>query len=373
MPEMREEWDWLRTVSALILAAVAVAGGLYFTRSILVPFVLAFFLVTMASPMMDWLITRIKTPRMAAAAVTMGMVVIVMLAFGLVLVGAVSRVVSTAGKYSDSFAALVGRILERAMHWGVEINQTIILDELRSHTTAFISASFGTAMSIASNVFLILVFSFFLLAGRVPERPASSFLYEAERRIRQYIGIKVALSGVTGLLVWLSLYLIGLDLAFVFGLLAFFLNFIPNVGSVVATLLPIPLALAQFDTLGPVVLVVALPTAIQVIIGNGIETKMLGEGLNLHPVAVLLALAFWGLIWGILGMILAVPLTAVIRIVLMNFETMRPLADLMGGGIPEAAVAAPSAGEQVPAQRAPRVAGRKPASSRSRRTRKPSE
>ncbi|HNR32987.1 MAG TPA: AI-2E family transporter, partial [Candidatus Hydrogenedentes bacterium] len=198
-----------------------------------------------------------------------------------------------------------------------------------------LGASLGTAMSIVSNVFLVLIFTAFLLMGRAPRAVRTGAYAEIDRHVRRYIAIKVALSALTGILVAGTLYLLGLELAGIFGLLAFFLNFIPSVGSIVATLLPVPLAIAQYENPWMVLPVVAVPGAIQIAIGNGIEPKMMGEGLNLHPVTVLLALAFWGLLWGVVGMVLAAPLTAVVRIVLLHFETVRPIAELMAGKLPE--------------------------------------
>jgi AI-2 transport protein TqsA len=113
--------------------------------------------------------------------------------------------------------------------------------------------------------------------------------------------------------------------------LAFLLNFIPVIGPIIVTVLPIPLALAQFHSYWPVILVVVVPGVIHNVIGNIIEPKMMGKGLDLHPVTVMLALSVWGLLWGIVGMFLAAPITAAIRIVLMQFDTFRPIANLLAG------------------------------------------
>ncbi|MHC4061710.1 MAG: AI-2E family transporter, partial [Planctomycetota bacterium] len=105
-------------------------------------------------------------------------------------------------------------------------------------------------------------------------------------------------------------------------------------GSIVSTLLPIPIAVAQFQEPWPVILVVAIPGVLQITIGNVVEPKLMGKELNLHPVTVLLALSFWGLLWGIVGMCLAAPMTAVLRIILMQFDTFKPLAGLLAGELP---------------------------------------
>jgi AI-2 transport protein TqsA len=123
-------------------------------------------------------------------------------------------------------------------------------------------------------------------------------------------------------------------MAWLFGLLVFLLNFIPNIGSIVATLLPIPVAVTQFQDPWMVLAVVAIPGAIHLTIGNLIAPRLMGRGVELHPVTVLLALAFWGLLWGIVGMVLAVPIVAVVRIVLGRFGTTRPVAELLAGRLP---------------------------------------
>ncbi|MCL5280034.1 MAG: AI-2E family transporter [Planctomycetes bacterium] len=150
------------------------------------------------------------------------------------------------------------------------------------------------------------------------------------QKIGRYVGIHASISTVTGLLIWASLGLLGLPLAGVFGVLAFVLNWIPSIGSIIVTLLPIPIAVAQFhDSPLLIVLVVVIPGAVQNLLGNILEPRLLGGGLNLHPVTILLALSFWGLVWGIVGMFLAAPITAALRIVLMQFDMLKPIGNLM--------------------------------------------
>ena len=135
---------------------------------------------------------------------------------------------------------------------------------------------------------------------------------------------------LSGLILWA----IGLEPALVFGVLAFLLNFIPSVGSIVATLLPLPLALLQFESSLAITACVVLPGIVQFSIGNVVEPRVMGEGLDLHPVTVLLALIFWGLVWGMTGMLLATPITAVLRIILDRISATRPVAELLAGRLP---------------------------------------
>jgi AI-2 transport protein TqsA len=127
-----------------------------------------------------------------------------------------------------------------------------------------------------------------------------------------------------------------MPLALVFGVMAFLLNFIPSIGSVIATLLPIPIAIIQYDSVWAITAIVALPGVIQLIIGNGIEPLVMGESLDLHPITVILSLIFWGLLWGIVGMFLATPIMAVLSIVLARFDETRPFAELLAGRLPKA-------------------------------------
>jgi AI-2 transport protein TqsA len=103
---------------------------------------------------------------------------------------------------------------------------------------------------------------------------------------------------------------------------------------VFATLLPIPIAVLQFDNPWMIAAVILVPGIFQLVIGNAVEPLIMGEGLDLHPVTVLLALIFWGLLWGVVGMLLAAPMTAILRIVLERIETTRPAAELLAGRLP---------------------------------------
>jgi AI-2 transport protein TqsA len=134
------------------------------------------------------------------------------------------------------------------------------------------------------------------------------------------------------------LWFFGLHMAWLFALLVFAFTFIPNVGPIIATLLPIPVAVTQFKDPWTILAVIAVPGAIHMLIGNLVTPKMMGRGMELHPVVVLLSLAFWGLLWGIVGMVLAVPIVATLRIVLSHFSTTRPIANLLAGHLPRTVI-----------------------------------
>ncbi|HUW19221.1 MAG TPA: AI-2E family transporter [Sedimentisphaerales bacterium] len=334
MSDRRDESTWLITGSLVVLAAAAVAAALLYTRAVMIPFVLAVFTVSLVSPILDFQVIRLKFPRPLAAAVTFLVVIVIIALVCLLITLAVQMVISTASRYSNDFANLAKEVFLQVDRWGVKLNQDKIVNDLRDKIPNLVTDAVGRVLGVLSRAFLILIFVVFLLAGRNPHAVRSGVYADIDSNIRRYIATKVVISIVTGLLVWGVLKVVGLELAGVFGMLSFLLNFIPSIGSIIATLLPIPIAVAQFQNPWLIIYVVAVPGAIQISIGNFIEPKLMGKGLNLHPVTILLALSFWGLLWGIGGMFLAAPMTAVIRIVLMQFDTLRPLGKLLAGELP---------------------------------------
>ena len=214
----------------------------------------------------------------------------------------------------------------------LRINTKQIVKDTRNYIFNIVTNAFGTILGLIRSMFFVIIFVIFLLLGRNPYADHSHVYMDVVQKMRRYIGIKTFTSAVTGVLVWTILRLVGLKLAVAFGILAFLLNFIPSIGSIIATLLPIPIAVVQFQS-SPwfIVFVVVAPGLVQNLIGNIIEPKLQGEGLNLHPVTVILALAFWGLLWGIVGMFLAAPITAAVRVFLMEYDTLKPIGKVLAG------------------------------------------
>ena len=151
--------------------------------------------------------------------------------------------------------------------------------------------------------------------------------------VSRYLGTLFLISLVTALCVWVVLEAIGVRLAVGWSIIVFFLNFIPTVGSIIATIPPVMMAVLQFSPsfIEPII-VLALVTAIQFGIGNFITPKVVGDRLGLSPVVILLSLLLWTTIWGIPGAILSVPIAAIIKIVCENIESLRPIAIMMGSG-----------------------------------------
>ena len=192
----------------------------------------------------------------------------------------------------------------------------------------------GTA-GVLSNTGTTVLLMVFLLYGRRPHpRRPGGLMAEVDDRVQRYISLTVVISVFTGLLVGATLSILHVQSAAVFGLLAFLLNFIPNVGAVIATLLPLPVVLLD-PHLGVAakVLAFAIPGGVQVLVGSLVQPRLLGNSLDLHPVVLVLSLLFFTLIWGVAGAFLGVPLTAVFRIVFERIPITRPLAAALAGNL----------------------------------------
>jgi predicted PurR-regulated permease PerM len=204
-------------------------------------------------------------------------------------------------------------------------------------------AAVGNFLEFLTATFVVLIYLIFLIAERVslPGRVARSFgeaqakeimaVVEAiNRAVHDYIALKTFVSVLQGFLSFAVLAVFGVDFAVMWGVLIFLFNFIPYIGSFVAVSLPIVLSFLQFaDEPWKPLLITLLLLLIQRVVDNFIEPRLTGQKLGLSPLLVLLSLAFWGWLWGVVGMILAVPLTVIAKIILENIRETKPLATLI--------------------------------------------
>ena len=199
-----------------------------------------------------------------------------------------------------------------------------------------------TFFGFVGDTLVVLVFMFFMLVelDRLPlrirkayrEKEAETILdvyHQINTSVQRYIALKVFISALTAGLSFVVMVVFGLHYAVTFTILVFLFNFIPYLGSVIATLAPMLIALVQFDDPWQALWIGLSLIGVQQVIGNVIEPKVQGQGLQLSPVMILLSLAFWGWLWGIVGMILAVPVTAVVRLILEHFDGTRHIAVMM--------------------------------------------
>jgi predicted PurR-regulated permease PerM len=156
-----------------------------------------------------------------------------------------------------------------------------------------------------------------------------TILDKIDKSISNYVAVKTVISLITGILSYIVLLAIGIDAPFFWAFLIFILNFIPTIGSLIATIFPAIFALLQFGNFQEGLLVLVIVGIIQLVVGNFVEPKVMGNSLNISPLVVLITLAVWGAIWGFTGMLLSVPITVILIIIMAEFPSTRPIAILL--------------------------------------------
>lgn len=318
----------ITAVCLTFLSAVAVGAALYWLRPVLVPFVLALSLSIVAEPVVLAQIRGLKLPRSVAVVSTLLLGMAVVIVISAVVAAAIAQLQGGMPGYDRQVEVLQGKINAVLESFGLpHTDWTIGTEQLQNLLTGLL----GEAASLVSQAAIVLVFLFFLLSTH-SEAPilVSGTWTKIRRNIAHYISLKVAISLLTAVIVGLTLFTLGVPLALAFAFLAFVLNFVPTVGSIVATLLPIPVLLGSDSISGlTMVLAIGLPAIVQFLIGQLLEPRVLGRSLDLHPVVVLLGLVFWGMLWGLVGVLLAVPMTSAIKIVLVELGYTKPIADML--------------------------------------------
>jgi len=341
MAKDRENYEQrIQTVCLLTLTALGITAALYFFASVMIPFVLAIFLSLCLTPVIDFQMKLLRIPRRTAIFTTLAIGFAILMLATLLVSASAEQIADSKEAYVKQFNQLL--VKTRGLlppDWYMDPNDPsadpseplirVPTNTVRKTLTDITSS----VMGVISNGLLVVIFMIFMVAGQgTYKAPPGSLWWEVEWRIKRYVLTMMLTSGVTGVLVGLVLTILGVEFGWMFGFLAFLLNFIPSIGSVIATLLPLPVALVD-PQLGMIskILVLMIPGGIQLVIGNIIQPKMMGESLDLHPIVVLLSLIFFGTIWGIIGMFLAVPITAVVKILLERFGYTRAIADLIAG------------------------------------------
>jgi len=321
------------TGSLLILALVAIAFSLNFTKPIMIPFVLALLIRILIDPIIDFQIVNLHVHRIIAVLVSIVLIVFLFMIIVPFIVGSVATFLLSADDYNSKVLLLIDFIISRLQEYDVDVDREIIRNTLS--TLPFLdwaSTVLSNSANFISKFFLVAILTLFLLLGKKSNNTSEEW-NEIITQVKKYIFTKFITSSATGILAGLIYWMLGLELAFIFGSLTFILNFIPYFGSAIAILIPIPIAFLQFEDPTYLFLVILLPTIVHIIIGNIIEPKIFGEAFGLHPITIILSLIFWGMIWGIIGVLLAAPLTAIIKIIFEKFETTKPLSLFLEGKI----------------------------------------
>ncbi len=348
-----------QTICLLTLTAIALGVALAFLRPVLVPFVLALFISMAVTPVMDVLHLRLRFPRSLAIVATIAIGFLALILLGALVSSSLGELALQKDLYLGRISELkhslndwmAGLVVDYPRLAPLQLGDALdpILDKIPAMVGAAIGWTVESGFLVLSRGFLVLIFMMFLITGHRGPKPREPKTLANELRagVMEYMRVKVLASAITGISVYVILRVIGIDLALVFGLASFFLYFIPNIGSVVAVLLPVPIILlAGSDTIedGVVVkqgvsltgrfLAFGLPALVQFVVGNILEPKWMGTSLDLNPIVILLSLIFWGMLWGPIGMLLSVPITWILKALLERLSYTEPLARLLADNPP---------------------------------------
>ena len=316
---------------------VVVIAGLRAAAAVVLPFLVAVFLAVVSVPFMRWL-ERNRVPRpLAVFGAVMAAVAVIGL-LGLVVGQSVNEFTAAAPRYQARLQELMNSGVALLDDLGVPAEEWRAFDLLPPDLFDMVGGALGALASFASNTFLVLLTAIFIMmeaAGfsaklRVAFGADANFwqFEQMTRQVQNYLVIKTAISVATGLVVGLWVGALGLDFALLWGLVAFILNFIPSLGSIIAAIPAVLLAVIQFGAARAGVIAAGY-VVINLIFGNFIEPMLMGRRLGLSTLVVFVSLVFWGWVWGPIGMLFSVPLTMVVKIALENTKDFRWVAVML--------------------------------------------
>lgn len=331
----------INTVCLIVLASVSLTIALSYTKTILIPLVISIFIFTMMTPIIRYIRIKFRLPKWLSLLIG-GTIVLVPLVFiSIFMVQSISNFLKVFSSYQQNITNLLTQMGDFFARHKIPISQDFFEVETLSNiisvdygATLFKSFS-GMTIKLVSGTMLVILFLFFLFIGSTSTKITNTLIKEIQNKISAYLFIHIIMSIVTGVCVGIVYYTFGVKLAFTFAVLTVILNFIPNIGSVIAVLLPLPIVYMQYGFGTKFFMILLIPSVIQVVIGSIIEPKLLGNGMDLHPVTIISSLVFWALVWGVPGAFLAVPITAALRIILSKIEPTRIFAEIMSGRLPK--------------------------------------
>ena len=321
-------------------ALIVIFAGVVYVRSIITPFLLALFISIICEQPISWLEKK-KIPRwLALIVVLLGLI---SLFFGLTFVigGTLASFSSNVSKYESTLATISKSFIQFLNEKGIDIPKDQASNIVQPMKVLEFTASIMNGVfKMAGNTFLVFLIILFMLmefksfSDKVKvimrfSNETTSYFSTILQNIRHYLGIKTLVCLLIGILIYLALLIIGVEYPLLWALIAALMNYIPNIGSIIAAIPAVLFALVQMGT-GGALWTLGTFMLIHNVIGNFLEPRIMGKGLGLSTLVVFLSLLFWGFILGTVGMFLSVPITMTFKIILEQNEKTRWLAILLG-------------------------------------------
>jgi predicted PurR-regulated permease PerM len=321
-------------------AFVIIIAGIQAAASIIIPFLLAVFIATLCAPLLYWLQRRGVPDGLAVLLIFLGLLVtaFLLMTFAGRSLNSLTRQLPL---YQERLAVTITQVIVWLNSKGAEIDpNSFLITDLFSSRVLMNVFTYGLSILrvLLTNMFLVLLIVLFILLetsgfpGKLqaafPDPEVLGHFQTMRANINRYMGLKALISLATGVFIWILLALIGVDFPGTWGLLAFFLNFIPAIGSIIAAVPAVLWALIQLG-LGSALLTALAYLVVNVVIGNFLDPRIIGKKLGLSPLVVIISLIFWGWVLGPIGMLLSVPLTMIAKIALASSDNSRWLAVML--------------------------------------------
>ena len=336
----------------LCIGIIAVGTVLKLTAEVVLPITVAIFLGLVFQPVINTFHTKFRIPTILGIVIIFLLLFVLIFSIGTLLVSSSKAILTLYPKYEERFLTIyvaVAEIFNLPYDSDLSLfnnlwNQLGVRNAIQSMAVSFSN----NLITFARNLTVVALFVVFLLMemglfkakaiaaldGKTPGR-ITLIMRDIIQQVTKYISVKFFISLLTGIFVFLGTWVVNLDFPIIWGFLAFVLNFIPNFGSIISGILTTFFALVQFwPKPGPVIWVGFLMLAVNMILGNFVEPKVQGRNLGLSPFIIIISLSVWGWLWGFLGMILAVPMMVILKIICENIGFLQPLSIFMGSKPP---------------------------------------
>lgn len=336
----------IKSIANFFIIAISIVVILTLGRNLLIPFVFAlllWFVVKQIRIFMDRVgFVKKWIPAWAKYLVSFFFILVVINFVFNIVVSNVSLLLTSYQKYQANINVLINKVND-TFHINLMEHVNIYFEEFDFGSVLFTAFNFST--DIVSKTFMVVIYALFIFLEEPSLKSKLKILFpdkeqfdntfdilkKIEVSVSKYLGLKTLISLITAVLSYVVLIVIGVDFPVFWAFLIFVLNYIPNIGSIVATLFPVVFSLLQFGNFVQGALVLLFVGIIQFFIGNILDPKLMGNSVNLSPLVIILSLSFWGAIWGITGMLLSVPIMVVIVIILSKFPNTMPFAILLSG------------------------------------------
>ena len=344
-----EDKTYSKKIFYIMLFFAAIAGGVICKTldTVMIPVILAVMLSFVLLPLIKFLSYKLKWPWVLSCVIIIILFVIGFFGVSSLLLSSLSSIVAEYPKYETKFMTIYEIV---AKNLGLEFDEgksfiENLFKNLQVRETVQRAAIFLSSglVNFGRNFFLVVLLSVFLLIEMRLTRQKMRYTFSKDRAkvtrvthqivndTMRYVSIKFIISLSTGILAYVGTYAIGMDFPIIWGFVSFIMNFIPVFGSIIAVAITTLFSIMQFyPALGKPIFVLIYMTGINMVLGNILEPRIEGKNLGISPFVILVSLSLWGYIWGFLGMIFAVPVTVIIKIICENIDELHGVAILLG-------------------------------------------